>query len=179
MATTTGVMTVEQFRQLPENGSFYYELRHGEAVPVTRPKLKHSLIQKRLEKLLEQAVPDMFVSLEFPFRALPEHELRIADVALVSTDRIREADCEDNLHGAPEWVVEVLSPSNTVAEMNDKEKLCLENGSKEFWVVDPELRQVKVATPDGITTTFRSGQHIPLRSFGGGAVNVDEIFDTP
>jgi hypothetical protein len=35
-----------------------------------------------------------------------------------------------------------------VAEINDKEKLCLENGSKEFWVVDAKLRQVKVSTPN-------------------------------
>jgi Uma2 family endonuclease len=169
-------MTVEQFRQLPETGSFYYELRHGKAVPVTRPKLKHSLIQKQLEKLLERAVPEMFVAVEFPFRALPEYELRVADVAMISRDRIQQADREDNLHGAPDLVVEVLSPSNTVAEVNDKEKLCLENGSKEFWVADPDLSQVKVSTPDGITTTFRSGQEIPLRIFGGAMLRVDEIF---
>ena len=43
--TTTRLMTVEEFRKLPETGPFYYELRHGELVPVTRPKLKH-LAQK-------------------------------------------------------------------------------------------------------------------------------------
>jgi hypothetical protein len=32
-------MTVEEFRRQPETGSFYYELRHGELVKVTRPKL--------------------------------------------------------------------------------------------------------------------------------------------
>jgi Uma2 family endonuclease len=176
LATITGSMTVEQFRRLPETGSLYYELRHGEAVSVTRPKLKHSLIQERLRGLLERAVPEMFVAVEFPFRALPEHELRVADVAIVSRDRIQQADPEDNLHGAPDLVVEVLSPSNTVAEINDKEKLCLENGSKEFWVVDANLRRVKVSTPDGITTTFRSGQEIPLRIFGGVTLRADEIF---
>jgi Uma2 family endonuclease len=176
LATTTGLLTVEQFRKLPETGPFYYELRHGEAVPVPRPKLKHILIQERLHELLKQGVPEMFIAVEFPFRALPEHELRVADVAIVSRDRIEQADREDNLRGAPDLVVEVLSPSNTVAEINDKEKLCLENGSKEFWIVDPDLRQVKVSTPDGITTTFRSGHEISLRTFGTGALKVDEIF---
>jgi len=74
-------------------------------------------------------------------------------------------------------VIEVLSPSNTAAEINEKEKLCLENGAKEFWVLDADLRQVKVSTPDGITTTYRSGQEIPLRLFGAGALKVDDIFD--
>jgi hypothetical protein len=41
MATTTGLITVEQYRELPETGPFYYELRRGELVQVSRPKLKH------------------------------------------------------------------------------------------------------------------------------------------
>jgi len=160
LATITGSMTVERFRQLPETGAFYYELRHGEPVQVTRPKLKCTLIQERLRGLLNQAVPEMLVAVEFPFRALPEYELRVADVGTVSRDRIKQTDPEDNLHGAPDLVVEVLSPSNTVAEINDKEKLCLENGSKEFWVVDPTLCQAKVSTPDGITTTSARGRRL-------------------
>ena len=56
---------------------------------------------------------------------------------------------EDYLFGAPELVIEVLSPSNTASEMRDKRKLCLANGSVEFWVVDPEQREVEVSTPDG------------------------------
>jgi len=32
---------------------------------------------------------------------------------------------------------------NTMSEINDREKLCLENGAREFWIVDPDLRQVE------------------------------------
>lgn len=178
MATTTTPMTVDEFRKLPESGEFYYELRHGEPVRVTRRKLKHSLIQGRLQRLLAQAAGSMgLVTTELPFRALPELELRAADVAFTSQERLDRSDQEDNLRGAPELVIEVLSPSNTVAEMNDKEKLCLENGAKEFWVVDPKLRLVKVSTPDGITTTFHAGQEIPLRIFGSGVIKVSDIFN--
>jgi Uma2 family endonuclease len=91
-------------------------------------------------------------------------------------ERWEQIKPEDNLRGAPDLVIEVLSPSNTAAEMAEKEKLCLENGSKEFWVVYPKLRQVKVSTPDGITTTYRDGQEIPLRLFGGGTLQVSAIF---
>jgi Uma2 family endonuclease len=177
LATTTGLMTVEQFWELPDTEPFYYELRHGELFKVSRPKLKHTLVQTQLHELLQQAVAKKFrVLMEFPFRALPEYELRVADIAVVSRERLQRADREDAFRGAPELVIEVLSPSNTVADMNDREKLCLENGSLQFWVVDPNLRQVKVSTPDGITTTFRSGQEIPLPAFDGAAIPVDEIF---
>ncbi len=177
MATTTGLMTVEQFRQLPETGPFYYELRHGELVQVTRPKVKHYLIQERLRDLLKPLAPaGALVGYEVAFRALPEYELRVADVAYLSASRWQQVDPEDNIHGAPELVIEVLSPSNTAAEINDKEKLCLENGAREFWVIDCDLCQVKVSSPDGMTTTYRRGQAIPLRVFGAGALKVDDIF---
>ena len=59
--------------------------------------------------------------------------------------------------------------------MNEKERLCLENGAQEFWVVDQDLRQLKVSTPDGITTTYRPRREIPLRVLGAGALRVDDI----
>jgi Uma2 family endonuclease len=164
MAATTSQLTVEEFRRLPEDsGPVYHELRHGEIVPVTRPKLKHHLIHARLRDLLKAMAPaGSFVEYEVAFRALPEHELRVADIAYVREERVKHTDPDDNFVGAPDIVIEVLSPSNTVAEIYDKEKLCLENGAKQFWVIDPDRRQVKVSTPDGRTMTYRTGQEIPL-----------------
>src|SRR5262249_19788850 len=127
MATATHLMTVEEFRNLPEDrGPVYHELRHGELVAVTRPKVKHFRIQRNLRRLLEPlAEREDVVELEVAFRPLPEHEVWCADVAYVSGERFRQTDPEDNIRGAPELVVEVLSPSNTVAEIYDKEQTCL------------------------------------------------------
>lgn len=177
-AITSHLMTVEEFQKLPEDsGLVYHELRHGEIVAVTRPKLKHIKVQKRLERLLETASGGAGVAvMELSFRPLAEHELRVADVAYVSIERWSRADPEGDFMGAPELVIEVLSPSNTAAEIYDKEKLCLENGAKEFWVVDPDRRQVKVSTPDGRTLTYQSGQEIPLSVLSGAKIAVDSIF---
>jgi len=174
--TTTRLMTVEEFRQLPETGPFYYELRHGELVQVTRPKLKHHWIQRRLRRLLEGPAGEAgAVETEVAFRALPEHELRVADVAFVSKERWHHGDGEDNVRGAPELVIEVLSPSNTSTELLDKEKLCLENGCLEFWVVDPVRHLVRVSTPEGLAKIYQEGQEIPLRLFSG-SLAVKSIF---
>jgi Uma2 family endonuclease len=172
-------MTVEEFSKLPKDqGPVYHELRHGELVPVTRPKLKHHFIQSWLrDQFKTMAPPGSFVEYVVAFRPLPEHELWVADVAYLSAERFRQADPEDYIRGAPDLVIEVLSPSNTAAEIYEKEKLCLENGTREFWAVDPDRRQVKVSTPDGLTQTWRSGQEIPLPLFGSEArVKVDDIF---
>ena len=171
-------MTVEEFRNLPEDsGPVYHELRHGELVPVTRPKFKHFRIQKRLEQLLEPLAQKLgVVAMELAFRPLPEHELWAADVAYVSEERWRNIDPDDNLVGAPELVIEVLSPSNTAPEIDDKEQLCFQNGAQEFWVVNPDWHLVKVSTPDGHTVTYRAGQEIPLPLFGAEKLAVDAIF---
>jgi Uma2 family endonuclease len=178
MAVTTSPVTIEEYSNLPEDdGPVYHELRHGELVAVARAKVKHQMIQSRLRRLLEPlAPPAALVEVEVSFRALPQYELRVADVAYVSSERWAMADPEDYIQGAPDLVIEVLSPSNTAAELYDKEKLCLNNGAKEFWVVDPDRRQVKVSTPDGHTITWQSGQEIPLLLFSGASVAVDAIF---
>ena len=178
MAVSTHPVTVEEFRNLPEDsGPVYHELRHGEVVAVTRPKLKHYILQVRLRDLLKAiAPPGSLLEYEVAFRALPEYELRVADVAYVSRQRWQATDREGYLQGAPALVIDILSPSNTAAEIYDKEKVCLENGSQQFWVVDADRRQVKVSTPDARTVTYRPGEEIPLSVLGASRLAVDEIF---
>lgn len=87
-ATITRQMTVEEFRSLPETGPFYYELRNGELVKVTRPKMKHQRLQRKLRILLEAAAGQMgVVECEVAFRALADFDLRVADVAYVNRKR--------------------------------------------------------------------------------------------
>ncbi len=171
-------MTVEEFNQLPEdNGPVYHELRHGELVAVARPTIKHHVIQARLRDYFKAiAQPGSFVEYEVAFRALPEYEMRVAGVAWISSERWATVDPDDNFRGAPDLVIEVLSPSNSATGMNEREQLRLENGTQEFWVVDPRRCQVKVSTPDGTTRTWRSGQEIPLPLFEDNKLAVDAIF---
>ena len=76
--------------------------------------------------------------------------------------------------GAPELIAEVLSPSNRRGNIAETQRLCLENGCLEFWVVDPKRHVVKVSTPGGTSKTYQTGQQIPLMF--GGTIEVDAIF---
>lgn len=177
MASIAGLMTVEQYRELPEPGPYYFELHHGELVKMSRPPLRHINRQERLRELLAAALGAFgAVRVEMPFRALPEYELRSADVAFVARERYRAADKGDALHGAPDIVIEVLSPSNTVAEMAERRDLCLENGSKQFWTVDDRRREINVSTPDGVTRAYKSGDAIPLPFGENQMLGVDSAF---
>ncbi len=172
-------MTVEEFRRLPDSiGDYEYELHYGELVPLTRPKLKHHILQSRLRDLLRTHAPaSSFLEYEVAFRAIPEYDIRVADVAFVFPERWKEADPEDNIRGAPDLVIEILSPSNTAREMYDKEQLCLANGCQEFWVVDENARYARVAHANGPSAIYRVGQRIPLQVLGSDAsVSVDDLF---
>ncbi len=179
MATTTGLMTVEQYEALPEpTGGFYYELHHGGLVKMTFPNERHHRLQERLIDLLEALAGALFhVTWELAFRPLPEHELWAADVGAVAKSRWEQIPLDGHLHGSPEIVIEVLSPSNTALEINDKEQMCLETGCLEFWVVDPKRKLVKVSTPKHHTATYREGDRIPIQTFGGAELAVSSIFE--
>lgn len=174
-STPTRLMTFEEFEKLPDRPGGHYELHHGEVVFVSLPIHEHHLVQHRLLRLLMKAAGDAGeVTMEFGFRPRGEREYWVADVVYLPKDCWDAIPRKGILSGSPDLVIEVLSPSNTAAEMRDKRKLCLETGCLEFWMVDIEQKEVEVSTPGGRAITYSSGQSIPL--FFGGSISVDEIF---
>ena len=144
---------------------------------MTAPKVKHRLIQRNLRRLLEDVADQgSYVDSEVGFRPLPEYEYWEADVAYISADRYRLADPESNIQGAPDLVIEVLSPSNTAAEIMDREQTCLTNGSREFWVVDPKRQRIRVTTSDGRISMYEAGQEIPVLFTHNTKIRVDDVF---
>jgi Uma2 family endonuclease len=177
MAALPDLITVAQFRQLPEDGEHVYELHHGEVVALTRPRIRHVELQHRLMMLLMPKLSRFgVVRMEYPYRPVAEFDLRAADVAAISKSRWEASDPEDNLHGAPELVIEVKSPWNTKRQLQELAALCLANGAIECWVVDPEKKSVSVVRREGAAILYGPGSTIPLSSFDGTELAVDEIF---
>lgn len=50
--------------------------------------------------------------------------------------------------GAPDWIVEVLSPSTALKDMNAKRGLYQHHGVQEYWLIHPEDRWIMVYTLD-------------------------------
>ena len=178
MTTSTALISFEAFLQLADPSEGRLELHHGKVVRMPPVKFRHTRIQKNIEKLLEAvALEQGIVYVEMPFRPKPEYEYWVADVALVTHERdeaARAADF-DYFGGVPDLVVEVLSPRQNADFLFDKENLCLESGSRAFWIVDPKNHQVKVTTPDWKTITYRAGESVPVIVFPG-SVEVAAIF---
>lgn len=178
MATATEplLMTVDEYRKLPAREDVIQELHWGQVVTLTFPKKRHTNLQARLLALLQpRAGLKGIVATGLPFRALPEYDLRAADVAFVSKERWEATDDDDNLHGAPELVIEVLSPSNTISYIRERAALCLANGAEEFWIVDSKKKSVTVMRRSGGAIVYAIGDRVPLTFFGGD-LEVAQIF---
>jgi len=88
---------------------------------------------------------------------------------------------EEGCCGAPDMIVEVLSPSTTKRDMNDKFILYEKSGVKEYWVVHPKDKGIQVFLlqengmyDDGILYE-RKGK-VPVHIFGNYLIDLDEIF---
>jgi hypothetical protein len=142
---------------------------------VTFPKWDHIDLQDRLRDLCRERFPDKVVRTEMPFRPFPQHELWAADVGVVSRERWSDAAHGDGwLAGSPEVVIEVASRSNTIDEIDDRERTALGGGAEQFWVVySAKQRYVRVAHRDGTVRRYGPGDEIPV---GNGSIAVADIF---
>ena len=85
-----------------------------------------------------------------------------------------------NIRGAPDLVVEILSPSSTSRDWRDKFELYSKHGVKEYWIVDPANRVVWLMLLRGgaleIAGTYGIGDTVSSSVLAGFSVKVDDIF---
>jgi Uma2 family endonuclease len=178
-STTTRLISFEEFEQLPESDWMRQELHHGELIEVPPPVQGHKIIERRLREMLENAARGAGIGeTEMGFRPVIGNEYLIADVAFISREIWEAIPSDGYMVGAPELIIEVLSPSNKIKRMSYRRKICLENGCREFWVVDPKKREVEVSTFDGHTITYQPSQQIPLFFADDSNIAVDAIFES-
>ena len=71
---------------------------------------------------------------------LTENDRVIPDAMIVCDKSIIRPD---GVHGAPDLVVEVLSPSTAKNDKGYKKELYEQSGIKEYWIVDPNVRSIE------------------------------------
>ena len=93
--------------------------------------------------------------------------------------------CDKNIlghegcRGAPDLVIEILSPSNTAIEMERKLKLYQEAGVKEYWIVDPENNGLTVYRfEEGaiLTYTLKKDSSVTVGIFPDLNINLEKVF---
>ena len=84
--------------------------------------------------------------------------------------------------GAPDLIVEVLSPSTFQKDWNEKFYLYEEAGVREYWLVDPKAKTVHtfLLQPNGkydAGTAYAYNQKAPVRIFEGLEIDLNELFE--
>src|SRR2546428_1674046 len=103
--------------------------RYGHVIMSPPPAPTHGSFQSRIAALLDRYLTTGRVLTECPISTADG--VKAADVAWASPERVRELGRRVCFPRAPEICVEVLSPSNTKAEIQDKRALYLDAGAKE------------------------------------------------
>lgn len=107
--------------------------RYGNIVMTPPPAMPHATKQAELAHLLRTLLPEGIVATECPISTVDG--VKATDVAWLARNRRGEigAIC---LSVAPEICVEIISPSNTKRELEEKAALYFEAGAKEVWICD-------------------------------------------
>ena len=134
--------TIEDYLKLDDGNR--YELIDGELILVPRPRFKHQRIRLQIANFfvnfLEQnPIGEVVYEVDVHLG----DKVVAPDVLFISKERLHIIE-ELNIQGAPDLVVEVLSPSTASYDKKIKSKLYFKNGVKEFWLVDPDQQLVEV-----------------------------------
>ncbi len=111
--------------------------KHGQIVMSPLPGFEHSDLQSRIFFALSEAAPSEEGSV-LPLCPISTNGgVKGVDVVWVSNRRVEEGLRRNVLTIAPEICVEVLSPGNTRAEIEEKKRLYFEAGAEEVWIASP------------------------------------------
>jgi len=161
-----------------------YELIYGEAFAMAGPNTRHQVVLRELFGqfyVYLRGKPCQVFSAPFDVRLFYEEDE--SDDTVVQPDIMVICDKDkigpEGCRGAPELVIEILSPSNTAFEMERKFLLYREAGVREYWIVDSKNNKLKVhCFRDGeiITNVYGIGDAVPVAVLPGFSIALENVF---
>ena len=183
MATTqlAAKFTYNDYRTAPADTR--YELLDGDLLMVPAPNLKHQEVlgQLHVELVLflrKQQLGRLFAA---PCDViLSDNDVVQPDLLFVSHEREHLLHNSENVRGAPDLVIEILSPGTAEKDRGYKRALYARHGVAEYWLVDPAAETIQVQrqragtlTP---TDTFGRGDTLRSLELPGLELQLDDIF---
>ena len=173
--------TYEDYQHTPEDKR--YELLDGELIMAPAPNLGHQRIGIRLGALLHSFVQERGLGEVFHAPCdvvLSSTDVVQPDLLFVSNERAHLLLGGANVLGAPDLVVEILSPSTAGRDRTLKRALYAKYGVKEYWLVDSDARTVTVLRlGEGafeVEAIYGEGQTMTSPTLTGFSVGLNEIF---
>lgn len=148
-----------------------YELERGKPMP----SLKHALIQRNLLLQLSAglgidylALPELSLALDAQ-KAVPDVSVFLRSTLDLTVEQIA-------VTAVPRTAIEILSPTQVIAELLEKAIRYFAAGVQSYWLVVPELRAVAVFSEPGKYKYFYNGQTL-ADPVTGAEIVVSQLFD--
>lgn len=143
-------LTADDLATFPDDGN-RYEIIGGVLYVSPSPTYRHQRVSLKLASALDayatRTDSGMVVAAPMDVHLSP-HDVVQPDVLMVGKDRLGIVQ-ERGIAGAPDLVVEILSPSTMTTDFIRKAGLYAQYGVREYWIVDPEGETVVVQTLEG------------------------------
>ncbi|MCE2459026.1 MAG: Uma2 family endonuclease [Dehalococcoidia bacterium] len=177
---TTPKLTYQDYANL--EGDERYELLNGELILVASPNRGHQSASVRLLTRMHSFVEENDLGWVYcaPFDVLfTDTDVVQPDILFISRER-EHILTPANVQGAPDLIVEILSPSSSTRDWRSKRELYSAHGVREYWIVDPTNRIVSILLPqDGvleIDQTHTEDETATSTVIEGFSVSLDTIF---
>lgn len=146
MAKAAIKFTYEDYKSLGESERERYELLEGELVMVPSPTPYHQDISRELLRRLDEHVRAQKLGKVYaaPLDVVLSEQIVVQPDLLFISQEQKGIIAEDEIRGAPDLVVEILSPYTAGRDRTLKKKLYARHGVKEYWLVDPEEKTIEV-----------------------------------
>ena len=173
-------LTYQDYANTPEGER--YELIDGELITVTSPNIAHQDNRMELGYRMTNFVKMNDAGVVY----IPPTDVVLSDNDVVQPDIMFISKERDhiityaNIQGAPDLVVEILSPSTARRDWGVKRELYAKHGVKEYWIADPANKIVWVMPLRNgvleVQQTCHPGDTIASNVLAGFTVKVDDIF---
>jgi Uma2 family endonuclease len=174
-------LTYEDYVTLPDDGR-RYEILDGELVVTPAPTTRHQLVSGNLEMILRAHVRahDLGTILDAPVDVILDQATVVQpDLLFVSKAKGHIVE-ERAVEGAPDLVVEILSPTTEHRDRGAKMKLYARFGVAHYWLVDVEAQVVEVRMlADGtyqLVGTYERQDVLPVAFLGDLAIDMAEVW---
>jgi Uma2 family endonuclease len=180
----TALLTSDQFSALPDefdqNGNrIRQELISGELVRMPPSTQVHNLVKINVLELL---LPFGLSNPQLGVRVLAEmayvvtpNDTLVPDASVIQRSRLSPGK-QTYILGAPDLAIEVVSRTDTAANLKSKVDAYLRSGSKTVWVIFPDSRSVMIHSADSVRE-LRNDQLIEDPLLPGFSAPVSRFFD--
>jgi Uma2 family endonuclease len=173
-------LSLEAFLELPETKPAS-EYIAGEIIQKPMPKAKHSRLQGRLMRGINESAEDQRIACVFPeLRCSFGERSLVPDIAVLLWEHIEfdgQGEPIDTVQRAPDWTIEILSPDQRANRVARNILHCLEHGCQIGWLVDPEDRSILVYLPQQQPQFFEGSDRLPVLPGISLELTAEQIFD--